>query len=174
MPQRLAFDELADDERPAVELAEIVDDENVRMAERRGRVRFCTEAAHPIGIGGHLARQQLERDVAIELRVVGFVDCTHASFTHTRYDAIRAHGAADQVVRRALHQRDRFAFQKHAGAVARCQQRFDMFLEAGVAVARLRQKGGSRMLVEHNGAVEDRFDAHPVDDPAAHGPPSSR
>ena len=33
LPQRLALDELAHHERPAVDLAEIVDDENVRMIE---------------------------------------------------------------------------------------------------------------------------------------------
>ena len=35
LPQRLAIDELADDEGSAVHIAEIVDDEDVRMVERR-------------------------------------------------------------------------------------------------------------------------------------------
>ena len=44
LPQRLPRDELGDDERAAVDLADVVDHEDVGMVERRGRPRLRRES----------------------------------------------------------------------------------------------------------------------------------
>ena len=50
MPQRISLDELAHDEGPRVEGAEIMDDQDVRMIERRGGPCLGVEPAQPIGV----------------------------------------------------------------------------------------------------------------------------
>ena len=77
LPQRLALDELRDDEGPAVELAEVVDDHDVRVVQTRRGPRFLVEAAQPIAVGGELRRQELERHGPIELGVVREIDLAH-------------------------------------------------------------------------------------------------
>ena len=50
--QRLALEQLRDDVRRAVLLADVVDGEDVRMIERGGRLRLLLEAAEAIGVRG--------------------------------------------------------------------------------------------------------------------------
>ena len=50
LAQRLALEQLRDDVRRAVVRADVVDREDVRMVQRRGRARFLLEAAQPIGV----------------------------------------------------------------------------------------------------------------------------
>ena len=56
LPQRLAVDELAEDERLSVQIAEIVDDQDVRMVQRGHRACFSVETAQSIGIRCDLRR----------------------------------------------------------------------------------------------------------------------
>ena len=51
LPQRLAVEQFGDDERRAIVHADVEDGTDVRMVERRGRVRFPLEAREPIRIG---------------------------------------------------------------------------------------------------------------------------
>ena len=68
--QRLAVDELEDQEADAVSLLEPVDGADVRMIQRGEHPRFALEAREAIGIAREHTRQDLDRDVASELRVV--------------------------------------------------------------------------------------------------------
>jgi hypothetical protein len=56
-----------------------VDRGDVRVAERRQQLRFPPEACEPLGIGGDRLRQELERDVAPEPRVLRAPDLAHAA-----------------------------------------------------------------------------------------------
>ena len=58
-------------------LFEPVDRRDVGMIERRKHARFALEARQPIGIERNAARQDLQRDVAAELRVVRAIDLAH-------------------------------------------------------------------------------------------------
>ncbi len=49
------------------------------MIERSQDLRFALEAREPLGIEGEAVRQDLERDVALERRVVGAVHLAHAA-----------------------------------------------------------------------------------------------
>src|SRR5262249_22651886 len=62
LAQRLALDELGGDEMDGADLTDLVDGDNVRVIERRGRARFPLKAAHPIRVGDELFREQFERD----------------------------------------------------------------------------------------------------------------
>ena len=49
----------------------------LRMVERREDLRFALEPREPIGIAGEGVGQDLQRDVAIELRVARAIDLPH-------------------------------------------------------------------------------------------------
>src|SRR5262249_1981413 len=69
LPDGFAFDELRHDEGSAIEIAEIMNDEDVRMVDGGRRTRFGMEAPKALGIQREIVRQQLQRDGAIELCV---------------------------------------------------------------------------------------------------------
>ena len=60
------------------------------MIERSQHLRFARESREPIHIGGERLRQDLDRHVAVELRVVRAIDLTHAARAKRRTDFIGA------------------------------------------------------------------------------------
>ena len=67
------------------------------MVERGEVQRLLAEADEPLGVARELARQQLERDVTIEARVVRPVHVAHAARTQAIDDDVRPErGAAIQ------------------------------------------------------------------------------
>jgi hypothetical protein len=68
--QRLAFNEFAHDERAAVDITEVMYNEDVRVVERRHRTRFLVKPPQAIYVGYDVDREQFQSDRAIEPRVV--------------------------------------------------------------------------------------------------------
>ena len=66
--QILALDEFHRERAHAVTLFEAVNVRDVRMVERRERLRFAREPREAIGVVGERVRQDFECDVAVELR----------------------------------------------------------------------------------------------------------
>jgi len=60
------------------------------MIERRKRLRLASEARQAIGVDGERVGEDLQRDVAIERRVAGAVDLSHATCADRRGDFINA------------------------------------------------------------------------------------
>src|SRR5437667_1550541 len=99
LAQRLAIDKLGRDEmrafphrptpsglpawgprcRATAPLVDLVNRNDVRMVKRRSSLCLLNEAAHPLLIGSHLNRQNLQRNLAIEFRVLGKIHLTHPS-----------------------------------------------------------------------------------------------
>jgi hypothetical protein len=83
--QRLALDQFHHQEvnrRSRLGMRRLLDGMDagdVGMVQRRQHLRLAGEAGHPRGIVGEGLRQQLQRDVAAELRVPGAVDRAHAA-----------------------------------------------------------------------------------------------
>ena len=75
----LAANQLHGDVGATVDLADLVNDGDVRMLERGGGLRLLDEAPTPIGVVGQIVGQDLERDIAIQPRVGGAVDNAHAA-----------------------------------------------------------------------------------------------
>ena len=92
LSQRFALDQFGDDERAAVEITEVVDHQDVRMIERGNSAGLVVKPAQAIGVD--VARQQLERDIAFELRIVRLVDLAHAAGAQPRDDAIGGDASA--------------------------------------------------------------------------------
>ena len=68
--------------------ADVVNRENIRVIERGGRARLLLEAAQPLRVGQEFRRQQLDRDVTLEPRVVRAIHLAHSSGPDEGLDAI--------------------------------------------------------------------------------------
>lgn len=69
--QGLAFEQLHGQQRLAIGVIDLVDGADVRVVQRRGGARLALEALEREVVARELRRQELERDVAPQLRVVG-------------------------------------------------------------------------------------------------------
>ncbi len=75
-------------------LLEPVDLGDARMIEGRQHFGFALESGQPVAIAGHLRRQHLQRDVALQARVSGSVDLTHTPGAQWSDDFIGANSRA--------------------------------------------------------------------------------
>ena len=73
-----------------VALFESVDGGNVLMIERRENLGFAFEPREAIGIQFKGARQDLERDIAIQLGVARAKYLTHAAFAQAAENSVRS------------------------------------------------------------------------------------
>src|SRR5579862_9863457 len=78
---------------------------DVRMIERGGSEGFPLKSFTGSGIVLHLGRQELQRDMPVQLEVFGFVHHTHPAATELREDAIVRNGLADHFACVAVHRR---------------------------------------------------------------------
>ncbi len=68
---------------------EAIDVTDVLVIERREHLRLAPEPGKPVRIGCPCVRQDFQRDVAIEFRVPGAVDLTHAARAEGGDDFVR-------------------------------------------------------------------------------------
>ena len=71
-------------------LFEVVDARDVGMVERGEHLRLALEPGEPVGVLGERLGLHLQRHVAVELRVVGLVDLSHAAFADLGGDLVDA------------------------------------------------------------------------------------
>ena len=67
---------------------------DVRMIQRRERLRFALEPREPLGIARERVGQDLDRDVAIELRIAGAIHLAHAPGAKGGQDFVGAEAGA--------------------------------------------------------------------------------
>ena len=79
--ERLALDELQDQEGDLADLFEAVDRADVRMIERREDLGLPSEPRQPLRVDREGARQCLDRNGAIQPRVASAVDLAHPAST---------------------------------------------------------------------------------------------
>ena len=77
--QRLALDELEHQCGAAIDVLEAVDRADVGMIQRRQHPRFALEAREAFRIAREEPWQDLDRDLATELLVMGAIDLAHAA-----------------------------------------------------------------------------------------------
>ena len=94
LPQRPAVDELHGDELDAVGGTDVVDGDEVRVVQRRGRARFLLEPLDPLGVRGDRGGQHLESDVASEPRVARSVNLSHPAGSESGDDLERTQARA--------------------------------------------------------------------------------
>ena len=106
--QGRAVDQLHHDEWPAFVLPQGVDRADVGMVERRGGPRLAEEPLQPDVVAGVFRRQELQRDLPVELRIARSIDNPHAPPAQLPQHFITGHGrraALRQLHRRAAAQR---------------------------------------------------------------------
>ena len=93
--QGSALQQLHGDEMPPVFLCDFVNGADIRVIQRRSGSCLALKALQRLRIFLHVFGQELERDVAAEVEVLGFVDHAHTSSTELVQDTIMGDGFAD-------------------------------------------------------------------------------
>ena len=75
-------------------LVDLVDRADVGVVEGRNRLRLLEEALLRGVVAGQIGRQDLDRHLTVEVRVVGRVDDPHAAGAELGADRVRAEGRA--------------------------------------------------------------------------------
>ena len=96
MLQRRPVEELHDEERAAVLLADIVDGADVGVVQRRCGARLAAESGQGLGIFREVRRQELQRDEALQPRILGFVHDAHSAAAQLLDDAVVRERLTDQ------------------------------------------------------------------------------
>src|SRR5262245_49331832 len=76
----LAFHQLHDEKSRLMRLLQIMDRSNVGMIKGSERFGFTLKTAHPVRIARKLGRQNLDRDLSLQLRIPRPVHLTHSTF----------------------------------------------------------------------------------------------
>ena len=92
--QRLSLEQLLDDVRGAVHLADVVDGGDVRVVQDAGGLRLLLEPSEAIAVLGEGGGKHLHRDVAAEARVLRAVDLSHPAGADLAEDLVRAEPGA--------------------------------------------------------------------------------
>ena len=94
--ERGPFDELQDQHPRPVRVLEAVDGSDIGVTQRGQRLRLALEPREPFGIMCERLRQDLDRDVPLELRVPCPVDFAHPATADEGDDFVRADAQAAQ------------------------------------------------------------------------------
>ncbi len=94
LAERAPEDELHREVRRPVRRAHLVDGDDGRVVERGGGARLLLEAAEAVRVLRELLRQQLERDLAPEPRVLRAEDLSHPAGAEWAEDLVRAEARA--------------------------------------------------------------------------------
>ena len=79
LAQRDAFQQLGDEIRRAFMHSKLVDGENIRMVQSRRGAGLLLETAQAIGIARQRGRENLDSDIAPELRIARAIHFAHTS-----------------------------------------------------------------------------------------------
>jgi hypothetical protein len=100
--QGRALDQLHDQRACDARLFEAVDLCDMGMVQGGQRLCFAFETPTPLGIGGKGLGENLQRDVAIQLRIARAVDFAHSSCANGVEDLVRAEARAGSQRHRAV------------------------------------------------------------------------
>jgi hypothetical protein len=88
--QRLAFDQLHDEQMAAVALLQTVQRRDMRVIQRGERLGLPFEACDAIRVVRQMIREYFDRHIAAELRVLRAIDLAHTACAKRREDLVRA------------------------------------------------------------------------------------
>ena len=71
-------------------LADVMEGADVRMVQAGDGLGFPLEPLAEIGVGGHMRREDLDGDRAIQAGVGGLADFAHPAYTKGRLDLVRS------------------------------------------------------------------------------------
>ena len=74
-----------------------MDGADVGMVEGRSRLRLALKPRQRLGIFGHVIRQKLQRDEAVQAGILSLVHHTHTAAAQLLDDAVVRNGLADEL-----------------------------------------------------------------------------
>ena len=165
--QRVPGHVLHSDEAPAFRHADLINGGDVRMIERGGGLCFVLEAPHPVGIGGQIYRQELERDLAAKPRVSSRVDLTHSASAQQRDNLVVTDGLPNERPRMALDEQrcghlHRGDFDEAVSFLIGSEQRLDFVAQVRVSVAHFTEEGRTIAGRALERRLKDRIDLSPA------------
>src|SRR5712691_3926853 len=86
--QGFPFQELHDEVIRSVLMADVVEGADVRVRDARDHSRLAVETLADLGVRGKMGRKDFDRHDAVEARVLGSIDLSHASCTDRRQDLV--------------------------------------------------------------------------------------
>ena len=86
--KRLSFNELHRDVRLAIGFADFVNGADVRMVQRGDRARLAHESRPRARVIEAVRRKELDRDVAMQVLVLGAIDLAHPASAQSVDDAV--------------------------------------------------------------------------------------
>src|SRR5262252_3493125 len=92
--EALTFDVFHRDEVSAFHFSDFVNVGDIRMRKRRGGARLLEKAMEALLIARHISRENLQRNIAAELRVPSEINLAHAAFAKLRADFITSESGA--------------------------------------------------------------------------------
>ena len=95
VPERLAFQVLHHQERPALVAVDIVERADVRMVQRGDGARLALEALHRGAVRRQRLRQKLHRHRAPQARIFGLIDDAHPAATQHGEDPVMRNRLTD-------------------------------------------------------------------------------
>ena len=148
----------------AVDALEAIDGADVRMVEGRENLRFALEADQTVRVLGEERREDLDRNVAIELAVARAVDVAHPATAKEVHDRIRAELPADE--RRCLlccsHQRHRRPAQEFVRRGLVRQERLDFFTQRAIVGTHLDDESRALVRGARERGAQNRLDLVPA------------
>ena len=92
--ERLPGDELHDDERPAVQVADVVDGDDVRVVEQGRQPRLARQALGRDAVRRQLVGDELDGDEPAQARIARLIDLSHAAGSEGADDLVHADALA--------------------------------------------------------------------------------
>ena len=164
--ERLPVHELENQEPDAFGFLEAVDRADVRMIQRGEHPRLPLEAREPLGVARERVRQELDRDIALELRVARAVHLTHAARTEQGLHLIHTKSLAfhhqPRLVTSVVAPNHRGCLEKALRALVRRQQGLHLLAQRVVAAAGLGQVRRAPIRWQRPRAREHLFQTRPV------------
>ena len=93
--QRASLEQLHDDERMAVDFADVVDGADAAVIQGRGGASLGVQPAYRVRLVSQIVGQELESDRTSEPDVLGAVDDTHAAGTDLRVNPVVGNSPSD-------------------------------------------------------------------------------
>jgi hypothetical protein len=97
--QRLAFEKFHGNERVTLVFCDFVNGADVRVVQRGCRAGLLSEALQCVGIARQFLGENLQRDVALQLQVLGLVNHPHPAAAEDLQDSVVGHFFAGEVAR---------------------------------------------------------------------------
>ena len=97
MPQRLAFEQLHDDERTGVLLVNLMNGADVGIVQRGCGAGFALKSLESLGVLGQFVGKEFQSDIAAEAQILGLIDNTHPAATELLNDPVMRDGLADHL-----------------------------------------------------------------------------